>query len=161
MKWRSLSQTLQKASNRLMTSPNSWHSRQVLFLSDLAVLSGCREVLTFADGSRPDVAMIDTQRRTLFVGEAKDTERPGCVATRIRLFQYVQWLAAHAHGHGSSVLALCFSRQSNGAAWVDTVELLAHEAGTAVTSHEGAFFDRGLNVVRFVLGGPVQGGNCR
>ena len=46
----------------------------------------------YPDGSRPDVTLIHPDRRALFVGDAKHTERPTSRATRARLSAYCSWL---------------------------------------------------------------------
>ena len=80
--------------------------------------------VAFPDGSVPDVALVHADRRALFVGDAKHTERPTSRATRARLCVYSSWLAP-APGSGPDLFALAYPPAS-GPGWSELlVELVA------------------------------------
>ncbi len=91
----------------------SAHDQKVTFLDTLAVLLGCTEGVggEFPDGRRPDVLRIDADRGVLFIGDAKETESPGCQASLARLLSYLRWLPAQVVGRGGlGIFAICFGR---------------------------------------------------
>jgi hypothetical protein len=96
----------------------------------MAILAGCREALLpfFPDGRRPDVLRFDSPRRHLFVGDAKDSESPGCRETRERLARYTAWLRANAMIAGSGTLALCHSA-TGASRWLELLEMVARDQG--------------------------------
>ena len=63
--------------------------------------------VAFPDGSIPDVALLHTDRRAFFVGDAKHTERPTSRATCARLSVYSSWLAS-APGSGPDLFAIAY-----------------------------------------------------
>jgi hypothetical protein len=111
-------------------NPGPRHEERRRTLDALAILGGCRELLLpfFPDGRRPDVLRFDSERRHLFVGDAKDTETPGCSETRTRLVHYASWLRANALVAGSGTLALCHP-DTGGAKWAKLLENVALEQG--------------------------------
>jgi hypothetical protein len=58
-------------------------------LETLATLAGFVAPLPLAWRLRPDVARICSRSGAVFLGDAKDTETPGCEATRSRLRWYL------------------------------------------------------------------------
>lgn len=74
-----------------MSAPSALHESRVDCLRTLATLAGCAGGFggRLPDGARPDVVRYAADRRLLFVADAKDTESPGCAATRMRLAAYV------------------------------------------------------------------------
>jgi len=106
------------------------HGFRVDFLDTLAVLAGCTENLKgqLPDGKQPDVLRVNRKHRTLFIGDAKDSETPNCQATRFRLFNYFRWLAVHMTKENTrGVFALCFGKAIEIHGWVETLTELAHE----------------------------------
>lgn len=86
------------------------------------------------DGCQPDVLRGNLARRLLFLGDAKDTETPGCRATQMRLHRYFRWARCHTDNGGTTILAVCFGRRRDSAAWVRTLATLAAEVGIAWAS---------------------------
>jgi len=127
----------------------SAHERRTTFLEGLADLLGCTERLDgiLPDGRRPDVLALDSRREILFIGEAKDTETPGARATQARLQGYLRWLAGHAtRPSGVGVCAVCFGREADGRAWLETLVTLAKEASVPVQRKGLECFGRGVVV---------------
>lgn len=83
--------------------------------------------VTFPDGSVPDVALVHSDRRALFVGDAKHTERPTSHATRARLCVYSSWLAP-ASGSGPNLFALAYPPGA-GPGWAELLVELVVDAG--------------------------------
>lgn len=112
-------------------NPGPVHEERRRTLDALAVLGGCRDSLLpmLPDGRRPDVLRFDRCRRHLFVGDAKDTETPGCRETRRRLSAYASWLRANALVAGSGTLALCHSADHDRERWLAVLEAIADEHG--------------------------------
>lgn len=125
------------------------HELRVDFLDALAILMGCEDALGAAlpDGSRPDVLRVDSTRRVLFVGDAKHSESPGNRETQARLLRYMRWLSSHVQGGGIGVFAVCFGRDSDTAAWVETLAMLCSEAGLEHTEKGVERFEPGMTVV--------------
>ena len=113
-------------------NPTRRHEERRELLEALAILGGCRELLVpfFPDGTRPDVLRFDAARRHVFLGDAKDSETPGCRETHRRLAGYAEWLGANAAVGGSATLALCHANQANGR-WLALLESVAESAGFA------------------------------
>lgn len=112
------------------SNPGPRHEERRRTLETLAILGGCREPLLpfFPDGRRPDVLRFDRARRHLFVGDAKDTETPGCRETHIRLSGYAAWLRANALVAGTGTLALCHPPGS-ALRWRELLETIARAHG--------------------------------
>lgn len=72
-----------------MSAPSVAHESRVRDLETLATLAGFAAPLAFAWRLRPDVARVCPRSGAVFLGDAKDTETPGCDATRARLRWYV------------------------------------------------------------------------
>ena len=129
------------------------HQSRVEFLNSLACLINCPTGIgaTLADGTRPDVIRINNFRDSLFIGEAKNTELPSCLATQKRLRNYFKWLAAfQRQRRGNGIFAICFGDPNQTASWVETVNNLATEENLS-WANSGTFdFDTGFTVVWFV-----------
>ena len=131
-------------------TPHAW---RIEFLITLAQLLGCTNAVgsILPDGTRPDVLRIDPVGEMLFIGDAKDTEKPGCAATQCRLFRYLRWIASHRlRQRGLSVFALCFGRRDDQAGWLSTVTMLASEAGLPDIAPQVRKFGRDTIVVWLV-----------
>lgn len=125
------------------------HEEIVTYLDGLAVLVGCQVSLgnRLPDGSRPDVARCDPQRGILFLGDAKNTESPGCQVTRERLLTYLVWLERHIScGGRAGHFALCFLSWEHRDGWKSCLEVLAHKAGLGVTTAKMADLGPGIYV---------------
>jgi len=108
------------------------HKQRQEFLDCLAILTGYEVELTtgFPDGRYPDVLRIDQSRQRLFIGDAKDSESPGCLDTQARLLAYFRWLSVHVVGRGGQgMVAICFGDVGHAPGWIATLEALAKEAG--------------------------------
>lgn len=114
----------------MSANPGPRHEERRRVLDALAILGGCREPLLpfLPDGRRPDVLRFDAERRHLFVGDAKDTETPGCGDTRERLLHYASWLRANGVAAGSGTLALCHPPDDAGR-WGRLLEGVARAQG--------------------------------
>ncbi|HEU6444586.1 MAG TPA: hypothetical protein VFL61_05965 [Gaiellaceae bacterium] len=114
----------------MSANPGLPHEERRRTLDALAILGGCREPLLpfLPDGRCPDVLRFDSERRHLFVGDAKDTETPGCSETRARLVRYASWLRANTLVGGSGTLALCHPA-AGGVKWAELLESVAREQG--------------------------------
>lgn len=131
----------------------SVHNDKVRFLDALAVLMGCKEAIGGAlpYGEHPDVVRVDSKHGILFIGDGKNTESPGCTDTRLRLLRYLRWLAAHVSDRDrSGIFSICFGRKADSEGWLETVGILAHEAGLPCPEYGVTSFGPGLNVVWFV-----------
>lgn len=138
------------------------HDQRVQFLDALATLMGCRESLggSLPDGLRPDVLRLDSKREVLFVGDAKDTETPGCLETQVRLQKYLRWVSVHVKNRkGIGIFALAFGRRSEADLWVKTISTLGYEAGLAFSDYGVEPFGPGLVVAWFLSSGATRYGH--
>ncbi len=105
------------------------HNNRVTFLDSLAVLSGCSESIgsSFPDGCHPDVARVNSSERFLFIGDAKNTEGPGNLATRVRLLCYLHWFIVHARAGGDGVFAVCMGYDADIRGWVEAIKTLVND----------------------------------
>src|SRR4051812_19308735 len=71
-----------------MSAPSGLHDARQSMLETIAQLSGYCTRTTWADGEVPDLVRIHHSVPSVFVGDAKATESPGCEATRRRLTRY-------------------------------------------------------------------------
>ena len=78
-----------------MSAPSEAHEHRVELLEQLADLAGLRDPFGLGAGLIPDVSRVDNRCRRLLVGDAKNTETPGCEATGRRLRRYVVPLSGH------------------------------------------------------------------
>ena len=81
----------------------------------------------FPDRRQPDVLRYDPRCRSIFVGEAKETESPGCAATRERLRGYLLWMRAITRLRGAGTLAVCAGDSNAAIGWANTLRRLAEE----------------------------------
>jgi hypothetical protein len=130
----------------------SLHDERSAFLRDLATLIGCRgQVDVLPDGHRPDVLRYNIERGLLFVGDAKDTETPGCAATRERLRYYVSWVSAHVSSGGRGLVVICFGEVAHGAGWSSVLQALSQECGLHCIDQGVRVFGRDLLVAWVLL----------
>ena len=125
------------------------HDAKAQFLDDLAMLMGCQESIgsRLPDGSRPDVLRINQRNRMLFLGDAKNSETPGCIATRFRLRNYLNWMSVHLNGsERSGIFALCFGRSSDCRGWERTLSTLCYESKLNPTGQGVVQFSPDLTV---------------
>lgn len=136
--------------------PSEAHEDRRRALDALAILTGHTAALPwgFPDGLRPDVLRCDLSRSSLFVGDAKEVETPGCLETRVRLLRYIRWVASHVQtGRRTATLAICFGPASQARGWQETLEVLSHEAGMEPILCQHDRLGSGFNVVWLVCGG--------
>ena len=108
------------------------HEKRVAILGALANLTGCKQrVSRLPDGRIPDVLQINSESNALFVGDAKHTETPGNVETRLRLLGYLHWIALHSSRDRSSqaFFALAVGNPWHVSAWKEELYHLSCEAG--------------------------------
>ncbi len=106
------------------------HEERLLTLSTLANLAGFSKRLSrLPDGRIPDVLQIDFEGRSLFIGDAKDTETPGNAETSVRLIAYLRWLKLHVSRKQNSlaVFALCVGNAGHVLAWKNLLLYLCRE----------------------------------
>jgi hypothetical protein len=113
-----------------MSAPGVTHERLRIDLDALAVLSGHREQLHLADWLRPDVARCDLLDLRLFVGDAKDTERPTNPDSVQRLRAYLAAAARATRVGWTATFAI--AHQNPSAPWLDELEWLAGRLGLAI-----------------------------
>jgi hypothetical protein len=111
-----------------LTTP---HSLRVSILEELGSLIGChqRVFTTLPDGCRPDVCKMALHSGLIFLGDAKDTETPGCRATAQRLSRYSDWLASHVKSGRSGALAICHAKDRYSTGWIVLLERLTSRSG--------------------------------
>ena len=111
------------------------HARRVGVLETIAILAGCTEgslssVPVLPDGRRPDVMGFTPTGHALFMGDAKDTETPGCLATQARLLAYLRWMECQVVlRQGGGTFALCCGQSPGATAWLRLLVQLSREAG--------------------------------
>lgn len=130
------------------------HEDRANFLDNLAVLAGCTEKIghELPDGLRPDVMRIDRSRNTVFIGEAKNTESPGCNATKSRLRHYIRWLAVQTkRRRGMALFGICHARLTDGLGWINTILHLARQEGLILVSQKTDVFGPSFCVQIFVF----------
>lgn len=94
------------------------HEHYVDILNDVAIMMGFSASLEILpDGTRPDVLRFNVATNGVFLGDAKATESPNCVATRLRYQHYVDWLAASRAAMSSSICGICFGECDNAPGW--------------------------------------------
>jgi hypothetical protein len=116
----------------ISTSSTMDHEKRVAILGALANLTGCKQrVSRLPDGRIPDVLQVNSESNALFIGDAKHTETPGNVETRIRLFGYLRWVALHSgrDRNSSAVFALAVGNPWHVPAWKEELHCLSREAG--------------------------------
>ncbi len=104
-------------SSEVCGRPSGAHERRRELLENLATAAGYIDRVPEAlrRGLRPDVLRLQRESQTVFIGEAKATERPTCGQTRERLSSYVTWLRRARPR--AAVLAVCFGRQEETEGW--------------------------------------------
>ncbi len=140
------------------------HKARATLLKSMAEMIGCTAHLEFTlpDGSRPDVVAAAIGRRILFLGEAKDTESPGCQPTQARLSNYLRWMAAHLYrDEAIALFAICFGCTRHTSAWLTVIARLAAREGICPLRRGVTQFDRGLSAVWITAAGPVGIGQTR
>ncbi len=106
------------------------HEYRRTLLDAVATLAGFRLCIeaSLPDGSRPDVLRLCSDRRQVFIGEAKHTETPSTTATLVRLQRYLTWVVASPRSW-SFLLVICHPTATRSQEWAASISLLAHELG--------------------------------
>ncbi len=111
------------------------HDTRVELLEALGTLLGLSWPLPcLPDGTQPDVLLMNPRRRELLIGDAKDTEGPGCTATQVRLNRYMRWAASHARKGYPTHFAIGFGRAEDARGWLRVLRLLGDENGMPFTT---------------------------
>jgi hypothetical protein len=97
--------------------PSLLHEERRAILDSMAILAGYQKDIRcgFPDGSLPDVLRFDPTCGVYFLGEAKDSESPGCSDTRSRLNRYVRWLRVIREDRFT--VAICFGCRDHVTGW--------------------------------------------
>ncbi len=130
-------------------APSRTHESRVRDLETLAALAGYTEPAALAWRLRPDVVRACPRNGALFLGDAKDTETPGCMATRARL----RWYCVGAISCSRpTVLALAVSSEVPVCAWRAAIVHAARTTGCRVTLARTTVLDDTV-----VITGRVEG----
>jgi hypothetical protein len=121
-----------------MSRPNSQHESRRELLASLASLCGMSfRLRQLSNGSIPDVACTDSQRRLLFVADAKYTESPENHETQIRLHKYMRDIAVYIrNSNRAAVFAICFGRRKDAVSWLAKLTDACNEAGLVIQRHD-------------------------
>ena len=140
--------------------PGTPHARRLDVLVELAVLAGFVERLAqLPDGSIPDVLRVEPWSGAVFLGDAKDTETPGCAATRARLLGYAAWFSALPRRRlARSVMALCFGEPRHATEWGEALRDLFDRVGVVGYAIEEHRIDADAIVVNIRI--AVSDGSC-
>ena len=119
------------------------HDQRSRILESIATLSGfdLRGLGRLPDGRKPDVLRISESSGAVFLGEAKDTEKPNNKDTVRRLFLYMLWFKVISSHQFGSIFAICFGEENHAPGWTRTLRLIADEVG--MTNYELKFADVG------------------
>jgi hypothetical protein len=115
----------------LRGAPGLKHETRRRLLDAVATLIGYRTAIPvpLPDGSVPDVLRASVADWAVFVGEAKDTERPGGAETQARLAKYATWIRGRpSTGRLPNVIAVCYGRGSDTNPWLKVLGRFAEEA---------------------------------
>lgn len=123
-----------------MSAPSQLHQSRVDVLTSAAVLAGYTSVVRLHSRMAPDVVLFHRPLHSLFIGDAKATERPTCRATRDRLLNYaegsVPWLRT-----GTSVFLAIAHPHPDGVGWSGCLDELPRLAGLHVSHPSTALLD--------------------
>jgi hypothetical protein len=110
--------------------PSRNHESRRALLDTFAILAGFSErmPLPLFDGCIPDVFRVSKPHRAIFIGDAKHTETPECIATMTRLQHYAAWLSGAQGVQTDGSLAICHS-PGQADRWAKALQMVAHEAG--------------------------------
>lgn len=121
------------------------HERRVEALVALAELTGHPSPLTFPGLLRPDVATFGGRAHDVFVADAKSTEVPACLATRVRLGAYFDVCSAWLSAGSSVTIALAHSPAAE-RSWLDLLLRLAIQGRLAASTAGLTVFAYDLSV---------------
>ena len=138
-----------------MTAPSTLHEERVALLEACAVLAGHLTPGRLAPDEYPDVVRLDLHRCSLFVGDAKATETPGCAATRARVHGYLRAIRAWTRDGFTARVALCHGRPDQAGGWTELLQHAARCAAIDVT-HTGCDDLEPGTVVTWVDIGPTR-----
>lgn len=132
--------------------PSPEHEARVAVLDDLAMMMDfTMKFEMLPDSSRPDICRFNPFTNGIFIGEAKASESPKCLATELRYRNYLNWLAASRAVISSSVCAICFGNAKEASGWrIFLVEALT-SSGLHVAHVEIRKLDWLLNVALATL----------
>lgn len=132
----------------------AWHERRVRFLGEVSSLLGVStELPGLSSGLTPDVVRVRFDGLLLFVGDAKHTEGPSNSASKIRIFNYLAWLATY--WPADAVVAICCGSRAHAGSWLDSLSALAADAGLPLATGGVEHFATGYNVA-WVRAGSVM-----
>jgi hypothetical protein len=107
----------------MMGAPSLGHEDRVAELESLATLAGFTSDARLPWRLRPDVARICPSTGAMFLGDAKQTEDPGCAATLRRLRWYGIAMASMPRQAYPFTVALAVPAGSCGAGWARALVL--------------------------------------
>lgn len=110
------------------------HQSRASTLDTVARLAGfCEHVGVLPDGSRPDVLRACALSGNVFMGDAKESERPSDPAVGRRLARYMHWFNRNAACRGrGGIFALCVGSDADMSDWAALLDRLAESAGLIV-----------------------------
>jgi len=121
------------------------HERLVGFLDTMAIMLGCIQTLNsqLPDFTRPDVVRLNTQSNLLFIGDAKNTEKPDSSYTQERLYNYILWLPSFLWNNDERkvVFAICHNKRENIHPWSITLTSLLSRSNIALIKYGVEAFD--------------------
>lgn len=136
-----------------MSGPSVLHEDRVSLLGDLADLSGYVVEVQLAANPRPDLVRLHRATPALFIADAKATETPGNLETRIRLLGYLA-AAAPWRAAGFEVrFAICHGADP-ACTWVESMRSLASVLGLCVGVPDVRAIDQDAWISSMCIGGP-------
>lgn len=107
------------------------HDELTEITETVAIISGydLPFFVTLPDGSRPDVFRTDSRYGSIFLGDAKNTETPGCIETQKRLMRYLEWFKLLTRHRSGSLFVVCFNRPVLLTRWRIVLTQLSVEKG--------------------------------
>jgi hypothetical protein len=130
-----------------MSAPTEAHERRVADLLTLATLAGFTADLAIEGHLRPDVVRANFSSRRFFLGDAKETESPGCANTRRRLLRYARAARAWTCSGEGVVIALAFKTPAHARGWLHLLAEATRVAGFDPTSARVCSVESGCVIV--------------
>lgn len=120
-----------------MSAPGARHEHRRRLLADTATLAGLTVPAVLPRGLEPDVARRHPRSPRLLLGDAKDTETPGCAATARRLRRYGAALVDPVRAGTTARLALAVATDAPSTlrAWVELLHEVTRPLPAGAAGH--------------------------